>query len=307
MDPSLDLKESKESNQPTKRAAIYARTSTASQEFGYSIDEQVRQCVERCRALDWTIVFVYRDEAKSGKDTDRPMFQKMITQARRGLIDVVVFWKLDRFSRSIMHAVQLEKRFRDWGVGLHSITEQIDTTTPSGQFNFRNLANTAEFEREMIRQRTKMGHAARAMEGKWPNGKPPLGYDITMDGRLKINEAEAETVRWVFDRYIETQSMPQVANELNDQCNEQSKLKKWTPASVSQLLQNQLYAGEYIVGEVTRTEPNYQIISHEIFEKAKEIRKRFQGNDTQIRNKMDDEAKISRISRILHQYLEWIK
>lgn len=292
--------------QSERRAAIYARTSSTSQRFGYSIDEQVRQCAERCQMLNWTITFVYRDEATSGKDTDRPMFQQMLSQAERGVIDVVVFWKLDRFSRSIMHAVQLEKQFRSWGVALHSVTEQLDTTTPAGQFNFRNLANAAEFEREMIRQRTKMGHAARATEGKWPNGTPPLGYECAADGRLRIDESAAAVVRQIFDRYLETQSMSVVAEELNEQHGSDDEAEAWTPTAVSQVLRNRLYMGEYSVGKTARTEPAYQIVSRDIFDEAIAVRTRFQSSESHSRDEMGEERKKNRVERILRQYREWL-
>ncbi len=288
---------------PQQRAAIYARTSTTKQQLGYSIDEQVRQCVDRCRALDWTVAFVYRDEAMSGKDTDRPMFQEMLTRAKHGQIDVVVFWKIDRFSRSIMHAVQLEKKFQEWGVALHSVTEQIDTTTPSGQFNFRNLANTAEFEREMIRQRTKMGHAARAMEGKWPNASPPLGYEATPDGRLKIVESEASIVRRIFERYVEMKSMANVAEELNER---ESGHRSWTTASLSATLRNQLYIGRYSVGDIERKEESYRIVSDDLFDEARSIRTRFSGDQSHSRTRMKNKRKTSRVERILEQYRDWI-
>lgn len=302
LNPSRALK-GESTDRPEHRAAIYARTSSTSQRFGYSIDEQVRQCVERCRILDWTVAFVFKDEAVSGKDTNRPMFQQMLSRAEQGLVDVVVFWKLDRFSRSIMHAVQLEKQFREWGVALHSVTEQLDTTTPAGQFNFRNLANAAEFEREMIRQRTKMGHAARAMEGKWPNGTPPLGYELQSDGRLQIDEPEATLVRRIFDRYLETQSMPAVARELN----QQSALKRehrWTSAVISAVLTNRMYVGEYSVGEVERVESEYEIVSHEVFEQATALRKRFQ-NAGEGRDSMPRDRRKQRIERVLAQYRGW--
>jgi site-specific DNA recombinase len=112
-----------ETDDSTWRAAIYARTSSRSQRFGYSLEEQVRLCVERCGLLNWDVAYVFQDGEKSGKDTDRPMFQRMLSLAQRGAFDVLVFWKLDRFSRSIMHAVTLEADFRKWGVALHSITE----------------------------------------------------------------------------------------------------------------------------------------------------------------------------------------
>ena len=294
-----------EHDQPIRRAAVYARTSTTSQQFGYSIDEQVRLSIERCKSLNWDIAFVHRDEAKSGKNTDRPMFQEMIAQAERGLIDVVVFWKLDRFSRSIMHAVQLEKQFRDWGVALHSVTEQIDTTTAAGQFNFRNLANTAEFEREMIRQRTRMGHAARALEGKWPNGSPPLGYRTKHDGRLQINESEAALIRWLFEEYVETQSMAAVADILNEQDTTADANTTWTPALISKILRNKLYHGCYSVGDIDRTEPGYKIISEQLFERAKEIRTRYQSDGNNSRKPMSERRKERRVNRILGQYQEW--
>src|SRR6056297_325844 len=91
------------------KAVIYARTSSLNQKFGYSLDEQVRQCWERCLMLDWKVTRIFKDEAESGDDTDRPQFQQMMALARGGDFDIVVFWKLDRFSRSILHAVELER------------------------------------------------------------------------------------------------------------------------------------------------------------------------------------------------------
>lgn len=295
--------DSMDDEQPIQRAAIYVRTSSPSQRMGYSIAEQIRQCVERCRAFDWSIAYVYCDEAKSGKDTDRPMFQEMLSQSDSGLIDVVVFWKLDRFSRSIMHAVQLEKQFRDWGVALHSVTEQIDTTTAAGRFNFRNLANSAEFERELIRQRTRMGHMARALEGKWPNGSPPLGYESLPDGRLRIIDSEASLIEWIFDRYIETASMPVVADELAEK---ETRNTKWDPSMVSSVLRNTLYTGRYNVGQVERFEPEYQIIEQDQFDEAKALRTRFQGSDGCRRERMNLDRKERHVANVLDQYREWI-
>ena len=85
-------------NEPL-RAAVYARTSSNSRAESYSLDEQVKRAIDRCQSLDWEVVFVYQDESESGADTDRPMFQTMLETAKRRAFDVVVFWKLDRFSR----------------------------------------------------------------------------------------------------------------------------------------------------------------------------------------------------------------
>lgn len=289
----------------TVRAAIYARTSSPSQRFGHSIDEQVRQCVQRCQTQAWEIHHVFRDEAKSGKDTDRPMFQQMLKRAKQGAFDVLLFWKLDRFSRSIHHAVRLEKQFREWGVALHSVTEQLDTTTPAGQFNFRNIANAAEFERDMISQRTKMGHAARAAEGKWPNGTPPLGYETRTDGRLHIVEEEAELVQEIFRKYVELRSMPAVINWLDDNKCTGSVAKVWSPDAISVILRNQLYLGQYVIGEVEKEIPEYRIISDEQFDEATRIRTRFRSGFGK-RSTMEIERKKARISQVTAQYEAWL-
>ncbi|SDZ92575.1 Site-specific DNA recombinase [Haloplanus vescus] len=287
------------------QAAIYARTSSTSQRFGYSLDEQVRQCVSRCRMLEWDIVYVFRDEAKSGKDTDRPMFQQMLTQAEKGAFDVVVFWKLDRFSRSIMHAVQLEKKFRDWNVALHSVTEQIDTTTAAGRFNFRNIANAAEFERELIKQRTKMGHTALAMEHKWPNSTPPLGYEKASNGRLSVVGGESALVRWIFETYLEECSMPVVAQLLNQRGQTTKDGNSWKSNTVGTILRNKLYAGTYNVGKVREEVPEYQILSQEKFNAVTSTRRRFQTTNPSERPSMSRPRKRSRIQNVLNRYFDF--
>lgn len=287
------------------RAAIYARTSSASQRFGYSIGEQVRQCLDQCQLMSWEPVFIFRDEAKSGKDTDRPMFQKMLTNAEQGTFDVLVFWKLDRFSRSIMHAVRLENEFREFGVALHSVTEQLDTTTAAGRFNFRNIANAAEFERDLIKQRTKMGHTALALEHKWPNSTPPLGYERLDDGLLAIYPSEASTVRWIFKTYLQEQSMPKVAQMLNTHRRPRKKNSEWNPASVGNVLRNSIYVGEYSVGEVTEVAEEYRILSDDLFSRVTAVRHRFKRARNARRPPMGRERKQSRVEKTLDQYLEF--
>lgn len=288
------------------RAAIYARTSSVSQQFGYSINEQLRCCSDRCEMFGWSVTHVYRDEAKSGKDTDRPMFQQMLSHAEAGDFDVLVFWKLDRFSRSIMHAVQLEKKFRDWGVSLHSVTEQIDTTTAAGRFNFRNIANAAEFERELIKQRTKMGHTALALDHRWPNETPPLGYTKKDDGCLEIAEGEADLVKRIFESYTRLKSMPQVAQDLNGEGYSTKADCKWTARAVGEILRNQIYIGKYVVGDVEDHVPEYQILSDERFQEVTEIRFRFQQSGECTRKQMPEDRKSDCLSRITRSYSEFL-
>lgn len=283
------------------QAAVYARTSSKNQEYGYSLDAQVRQSVDRCDSLGWDVRFVYRDGAESGKDTDRPMFQKMLSAAEQQVFDVVVFWKLDRFSRSLMHAVQLESKLREHDVSLYSVTEQIDTTSATGRFNFRNIASAAEFERDMIRQRTKMGLNALAVELKWPNDSAPLGYELDSEGRLSIVEDEERLVNEIFELYINERSMPEVARILNEREQRTQTGGEWSPRAVGDILRNEIYKGSYDVADVSEHVPEYQIVDDVTFEEVISIRHRFQ-RDQASKPSMSDSRKERAIDRIREMY-----
>lgn len=286
-------------------AAVYARTSSLVQRYGYSLNEQVRLCLKRCKLLGWEVQFVFRDEAESGKDTDRPMFREMMSHAEHQLIDVIVFWKLDRFSRSLLHAVQLESELREFGVALHSITEQIDTTTSSGRFNFRNLASAAEFERDMIKERSTMGLRALAMDGKWPNSRPPLGYNVSKDSYLTLCSKEVEIVEHIFERYVQIKSMPEVAHELNQQAIPTKQGNEWNGRAVRDILRNELYIGRYNVAGVSKQILSYQVISNELFEKATATRFRFKNQDAR-RPKMQLSRKEKLVDNVLSQYRSFL-
>lgn len=286
--------------------AIYARTSSQSQNYGYSLEQQVQQSIQRCRQRGWEVTFVYRDEAESGGDTDRPMFQTMLQAAKQQAFDVIVFWRLDRFSRSLIHAVKLEEELRGYGVELYSVTEQIDTTTPTGRFNFRNIANAAEFERELIKQRTQAGLEGMAAEHKWPNKTPPLGYWINDSQQLVIDEDEREVVEEIFSLYIELQSMPDVATALNEQGIPTADDKEWTPRAVGDILRNEIYTGQYELASVSEYVPEYQIIDKKIFEQVTEIRHRFQATDAS-QDAMADQRKQANIDTIKEMYDNYLE
>jgi len=288
-------------------AVIYARTSSPGQRYGYSIDEQVRQCWRRCQQLGWTVSHVFRDEEVSGKDIDREMFQKLLTRAEAGWFDVVVIWKLDRFSRSLMHAVQLERDLREWGVGIHSVTEQIDTTTATGRFNFRSISSASELERDLIKQRTRMGMVGLASEHQWPNNSPPLGYRKQTNGKLEVIPAEAALVRKIFDLYLRLRSMPDVADELSSQNNSDSRQMDWSPHRVGKILKNELYIGQYSIAGVDDYVEEYHIVDRVRFETVTQVRTRFQRDTSSKRPEMPTERKRRRIDSITDQYAEYLE
>lgn len=279
-------------------AAIYARTSSGSQRFGYSIDEQVNQCWDQCASANWSVEYIFTDEAESGRNTDRPQFQQLLERAKSGCIDVVVFWKLDRFCRSLADLVRIEDQLQAWNVGLQSVTEHIDTTTPVGRFNFRNLASAAELESDLTSQRVKMGMHGFAKEHKWPNEHPPLGYTKLDSDRLEVITDEARLVRKIFNGYLQERSMPEVAYNLNAEDISTKQGEEWCRQSVNTVLSNEIYTGTYSVAGFEDHVEEYRIISDERFNTVEDVRYRFQRG----RNGMDEERKQSKAERILEQY-----
>ena len=256
-------------------AAIYARVSSQNQIFGYSLEEQIRLSREKCKQMGWKVSYIFKEDGISGGTLDRPKFQVMMEKARQDAFDVLVFWKLDRFCRSLVDLVNVERELREYNVALHSITESIDTTTPFGKFNFRNIGSAAELERDLIKERSRMGMKALALKHKWPNKHPPLGYDKKEDGKLKINEKEIKLVREIFDMYIKLRSMPQVAFELNKKGVEPKRGNKWTTTAVKRILDNKLYIGGYEVAGIQEDVKEYKIMDEKLFKKTEDLRYRF--------------------------------
>jgi site-specific DNA recombinase len=181
-------------NQKTTIAAIYSRVSSGNQINGYSLAEQVRLAREQCEKKGWKVRYIFKENGISGKNLERPKFQVMLKEAEKGSFDVLVFWKLDRFCRSLLDVVNVEKKLRECNVKIFSVTESIDTTTSHGRFVFRTIASAAEWEREMIKERSRMGMKGLAMQHKWPNRLPPLGYNKKKDGHLTINSKDRDLV-----------------------------------------------------------------------------------------------------------------
>jgi site-specific DNA recombinase len=285
-------------------AAIYARVSSPKQMDNYSLDEQMRICRERCELMGWKVRYIFKDVI-TAENTDRPMFKMMMEKAKLGRFDVLVFWRLDRLCRSLIDAIRVERELREYGVALHSVTEQIDTTTPVGRFNFRNLASAAELERDLIRERTKMGKYASALQHKWPNKSPPLGYRVRDDRKLEIVEEEARLVRRIFKMYIETKSMPQVAFLLNKEGIRTKEGNEWTARAVREILCNEIYIGMFKVAGVEAYIKEYRIIEDNLFEKSKEIRLRFKRGEGK-REPMPEERKKGMIDRIFDEYFAYL-
>jgi site-specific DNA recombinase len=194
------------------RCAVYTRKSTEEgldMEFN-SLDAQREACeayVASQKAEGWLILpDRYDDGGFSGGSLDRPALQRLIADIEAGRVDVVVVYKIDRLSRSLMDFAKLVEVFDRNKVTFVSVTQSFNTTTSMGRLTLNILLSFAQFEREVIGERIRDKFAASRKKGMWMGGWAPLGYDIR-DRKLVINEAEAATVQALFQRFLRVGSM----------------------------------------------------------------------------------------------------
>ena len=202
------------------RCAVYCRLSVErpDQELG-SIEVQRERCSAYIASQEgWAeLPTRYDDDGFSGGTTERPALKRLLADIHAGKIDRVVTHRLDRISRSMIDFLQLMETFERNGASLVSVTQQFDTSTAWGRMVLNILMGFAQFEREMISERTRDKMTAARRRGKWTGGIPVLGYDVHPDGgKLVVNDAEAQRVRAIFDLYREIGSLSATCRELEE-------------------------------------------------------------------------------------------
>jgi DNA invertase Pin-like site-specific DNA recombinase len=243
------------------RCAIYTRKSSEeglAQEFN-SLDAQ-RESAEAYilsqRHAGWIVMSErYDDGGYTGANLERPALQRLLADIDAGTIGCVVLYKVDRLSRSLLDFARLMGRFEERGVNLVSVTQQFNTTTSLGRLTLNILLSFAQFEREIIAERTRDKMSAARRKGKWVGGVPVLGYDVAAGGgKLVINEEEAHQVRAIFALYLQHRGVLPVLNLVRQR---QWTTKRWTTRSgrlysgrpfachdLSRLLTNVIYVGK---------------------------------------------------------------
>jgi len=206
----------------TVRCAIYTRKSTEeglTMEFN-TLDAQ-REAAEAFIASQrhegWLVLpEKYDDGGFTGGNMDRPALKRLLADVEAGKIDAIVVYKVDRLSRSLLDFTRLMEVLDRKGCSFVSVTQQFNTTHSMGRLTLNILLSFAQFEREIISERTRDKMSAARRKGKWVGGSLILGFDLNAERtRLVINESEAEQVRAIFGLYIETQSVLATAAEMN--------------------------------------------------------------------------------------------
>lgn len=209
------------SNPAILRCAIYTRKSTEeglNMEFN-TLDAQRESGEAYIRSQQhegWTCLPErYDDGGFSGGSMERPALRRLMADIEAGKIDAVVVYKVDRLSRSLLDFARMMQTFEQHKVSFVSVTQQFNTATSMGRLVLNVLLSFAQFEREIISERTRDKIAATRKKGKWSGGLPILGYDVQPGTKkLVINEVEAERVRKIFRFYLEHGSLMPVVHEL---------------------------------------------------------------------------------------------
>lgn len=187
----------------------YCRVSTEEQAAeGFSIDGQQAKLAAYAELHDLGQVTVVADPGASGKNLKRPGLQRLLQMIEAGHVGNVLLWRLDRLSRDLGDLIALARLFEDRGVGIHSVTENLDLSNPTGRMFFHILGSFAQFYREQLAENVKMGMAQARSEGRWTS-RPPFGYDL-VDGVLVPNQ-HAATVRRAFEMRANGASQGEIA------------------------------------------------------------------------------------------------
>ena len=214
-----------------------------------SLDAQRESCeayVASQKAEGWVLMpDRYDDGGFSGGTLERPALRRLLADIEDGRVDVIVVYKIDRLSRSLMDFAKLVEVFDRNGVTFVSVTQSFNTTTSMGRLTLNILLSFAQFEREVIGERIRDKFAASRKKGMWMGGWAPLGYRVK-DRKLIIDKAEAAKVRHIFETFVRTRSTISIVRELADEGFANRYGQRLDKGRIYKLLHNRVYIGEAV-------------------------------------------------------------
>jgi len=272
-----------------KKCGLYLRVSTQMQvdvKAG-SLDTQEEKLIsfvnlKNSADEEWKVFKVFREEGRSGKDTDRSRLQELLADIEKGLINTVLVVRIDRITRSSLDFYKLFDFFQEHKIDFISLNESFDTSTPTGRVIVKIIVALAELEREQTSERIKDKMLWRAQQGFW-NGATPLGYDLDSEnkGILCLNKEEAELVNLIFNIYLKTGSLDRTAAILNEKgyrgkeyVTKKGKLHKghkFNRVSVSRILRSPTYIGSVRHKGDAYPGKHQAIVSDELFERVNKL------------------------------------
>jgi DNA invertase Pin-like site-specific DNA recombinase len=280
------------------RCAIYTRKSTTHNldlEFS-SLDAQREACEHYIKAHaheGWTLVDErYDDGGFTGANTERPAFQKLLSDIEAKKVDLVVVYKVDRLTRSLLDFARVMDRFNSHGAAFVSVTQNFSTANALGKLTLNILMSFAEFEREMIAERIRDKLRASKRRGKWTGGRVPYGYDLA-NKRLVECPQEAEIVREIFRTYAECESAMTVARRLNARGlttaryavkGFATRAQPWAKFDILRILKNPVYIGRVRSGGAEHLGEHPSLVDDTVFRGAQERLAKFAERRGAVRN-----------------------
>lgn len=230
--------------QTINKAALYARYSSDNQR-SESIDAQLRAMQNYCQQNHILIVETYIDEAKSATTDHRPSFQKMIADSKYHQFNIILVHKLDRFARNRYDSAVYKRELKKNGVSVYSVLENLDDS-PESIMMESVLEGMSEYYSQNLAREVMKGMRETALQCKHTGGKPPLGYDLNTDGKLIINQGEAEVVQQIFKMYLGNYSYSKMAEVLYKKGYRTKTGSLFRKNSFYSILRQEKYTGVYI-------------------------------------------------------------
>ena len=250
------------------KAVIYARYSCDNQREE-SIEGQLRECKEFAARKGYTLIDSYIDRAMSAKTDNRPEFQRMIKESAKGAFDAVIVWKLDRFARNRYDSAHYKAALRKNGVKVISATEVISEGA-EGIILESVLEGYAEYYSAELSEKVIRGMTENALKCQYNGGTIAVGYKIDENKHYQIDELIAPFIREAFLMYVSGRQIKDIVTYLNDNGVRSSQNKPITKTTVTALLQNRKYVGEYRYRDVVVPDGVPAIISKELFALAQD-------------------------------------
>lgn len=247
---------------------IYARYSSDNQREE-SIEGQLRECKAFAEKNDIQIVNTYIDRALSAKTDNRPDFQRMIKDSEKGMFDTVIVWKLDRFARNRYDSAHYKSILRKNGVKVISATELISDSA-EGILLESMLEGMAEYYSAELSEKVVRGLTENALKCKYNGGTLPIGYTIDENQYFQIDPLTAPAVLDAFKQYTEGASMQEVTDNMNIKGIRTKRGGKISINSVTRMLHNHRYIGEYKYNDITKPGGIPAIIPEDLFNRVQE-------------------------------------
>jgi len=270
-------------NNAIRRCAIYTRKSSEEGlERDYNSLHAQREAgeafIKSQTGEGWRLISTaYDDGGFSGGTMERPALQQLLADIRKGLIDAVVVYKVDRLTRALADFAKMVELFDAQGVSFVAVTQQFNTTTSMGRLTLNVLLSFAQFEREVIGERIRDKVAASKRKGMWMGGTRPLGYDVR-ERKLVVNQAEAETIRDIFERYLELGRVRLLTRNLQargivtgikvSKNGNTRAAKPFSRGGLYHILSNPVYVGEISHKRVRYPGQHEPIVSRELWDRV---------------------------------------